>query len=80
MEITIQIDDKEQAILGFMMKDFMRSDELERLRCENEKLSATIDKVRVAMRKRGSVVAIQSVNQAIYEHDHGDDDGNNKNQ
>ena len=70
MDITIQIDDKEQAILGFMMKDFMQSDELKRLRCENEKLSATIDKIRVAMRKRGSVVAIQAVNQVIYEHDH----------
>jgi hypothetical protein len=80
MDITIQIDDKEQAILGFMMKDFMQSDELKRLRCENEKLSATIDKIRVAMCKRGSAVAIQAVNQTIYEYDHGDDDENNKNQ
>lgn len=48
-------------------------DELKRLQSENEKLLATIDKVRVAMRKRGSVVAIQAVNQTIYEHDHIDE-------
>lgn len=48
-------------------------DQLEQLKHENEKLSATIDKVRVAMRQRGSVVAIQEVNQIIYDHDHIDE-------
>ena len=48
VRITTHMDEKEQAILGFMMKDFMQSDELKRHRCENEKLSVdsvALDKI-----------------------------------